>query len=31
MTVELAEEKGLKVDVEGFEKAFEEHQAKSRA
>lgn len=31
MTVELATEKGLKVDVEGFQKAFEEHQAKSRA
>ncbi len=31
MTVELAEEKGLKVDEAGFAKAFEEHQAKSRA
>lgn len=31
MTVELAAEKGLQVDVEGFNKAFEEHQAKSRA
>jgi len=31
MTVELAEEKGLKVDEEWFKKAFEEHQAKSRA
>ena len=31
MTVELALEKWLKVDEKGFEKAFEEHQAKSRA
>jgi len=31
MTVELAIEKWLKVDEEGFNKAFEEHQAKSRA
>jgi len=31
MTVELAEEQGLKVDEEGFKKAFEQHQAKSRA
>ena len=31
MTVELATEKGLKVDEEGFEKAFADHQAKSRA
>jgi alanyl-tRNA synthetase len=31
MTVELAEERGLTVDTEGFKKAFEEHQAKSRA
>ncbi len=31
MTVELAQEKGLKVDEAGFAKAFEEHQAKSRA
>ncbi len=31
MTVELANEKGLKVDETGFAKAFEEHQAKSRA
>ncbi|MDC0506217.1 alanine--tRNA ligase-related protein, partial [Candidatus Gracilibacteria bacterium] len=31
MTIELAEERGLKVDEEGFKKAFEEHQAKSRA
>ena len=31
MTVELASEKWLKVDEEGFNKAFEEHQAKSRA
>jgi len=30
MTVELAEEKGLKVDKEGFDKAFKEHQEKSR-
>ena len=31
MTVELAEENWLKVDEEWFNKAFEEHQAKSRA
>ena len=31
MTVELALENWLKVDEEGFNKAFEEHQAKSRA
>ncbi|MDD3646675.1 MAG: alanine--tRNA ligase [Candidatus Gracilibacteria bacterium] len=31
MTVELAIEKGLSVDTEGFKKAFEDHQAKSRA
>lgn len=31
MTVELAEENGLKVDEAGFKKAFEAHQAKSRA
>ena len=31
MTVELATERGYKVDEEGFNKAFEEHQAKSRA
>lgn len=31
MTVELATERGYKVDKEGFNKAFEEHQAKSRA
>jgi alanyl-tRNA synthetase len=31
MTVELATEQGMKVDEEGFAKAFEEHQAKSRA
>lgn len=31
MTKELAEERGLTVDEEGFAKAFEEHQAKSRA
>ena len=30
MTQELAKEKGLTVDVEGFNKAFEEHQEKSR-
>jgi alanyl-tRNA synthetase len=30
MTMELAEEKGLKVDEAGFHKAFEEHQKKSR-
>jgi alanyl-tRNA synthetase len=31
MTVELATESNLKVDMDGFKKAFEEHQAKSRA
>jgi len=31
MTEELAKENELTVDKEGFEKAFEEHQAKSRA
>jgi len=31
MTRELAGENGLTVDEEGFQKAFEEHQAKSRA
>ncbi|MBC8532095.1 alanine--tRNA ligase [Gehongia tenuis] len=31
MTVELAKEKGLTVDVEGFEEAFKEHQKKSQA
>lgn len=31
MTVELAKEKGLKVDVEAFDKAFSEHQKKSHA
>jgi len=31
MTQELALENSLTVDVEGFQKAFEEHQAKSRA
>jgi alanyl-tRNA synthetase len=31
MTVELATEQWMKVDEEGFAKAFEEHQAKSRA
>ncbi|HRH93026.1 MAG TPA: alanine--tRNA ligase [Candidatus Peribacteria bacterium] len=31
MTVELAAEAKLKVDMAGFQKAFEEHQAKSRA
>jgi len=30
MTVELAEEQGLKVDEDGFQSAFEAHQAKSR-
>ncbi|MCH8518603.1 alanine--tRNA ligase [Candidatus Gracilibacteria bacterium] len=30
MTQELASEKGLKVDVEGFNQAFAEHQEKSR-
>ncbi len=30
MTIELAREKGLTVDVEGFAKAFEAHQEKSR-
>lgn len=31
LTVELANEKGFSVDEEGFKKAFEEHQEKSRA
>lgn len=31
MTQELAEEHGLRVDVEGFDAAFKEHQEKSRA
>lgn len=31
MTLELAEDNGITVDVEGFEKAFEEHQKKSQA
>lgn len=31
MTVELAKEAGLKVDTEGFDKAYKEHQAKSQA
>ncbi len=31
MTVELAREHGLKVDVEGFESAYKEHQQKSHA
>ena len=31
MTAELAEEHGLKVDHEGFDEAFREHQEKSRA
>ena len=31
MTIELAQEKGLKVNVEDFNKAFAEHQAKSHA
>jgi len=30
MTVELAEERGLKVDLEGFKKEFEKHQELSR-
>jgi alanyl-tRNA synthetase len=30
VTQEIAAERGLKVDVESFNKAFEEHQAKSR-
>lgn len=30
VTKELAEENGLKVDMEGFKKCFEEHQKKSR-
>ncbi len=30
MTEELAKENGLKVDMEGYQKLFEEHQAKSR-
>ena len=30
MTEELATESGLKVDLEGYQKLFEEHQAKSR-
>lgn len=31
MTAELCHEKGLDVDMKGYEKAFEEHQNKSRA
>lgn len=31
MTQELAEENGLKVDMEGYEKAYEKHQELSRA
>ncbi|NLL56114.1 MAG: alanine--tRNA ligase [Clostridiales bacterium] len=31
ITIELAKENGIIVDVEGFEKAFKEHQAKSQA
>ncbi len=31
MTVELAKEQGLKVDMEDFQKLFKEHQEKSRA
>lgn len=31
MTVELAKEKGYEVDLEGYEKAFSEHQKKSQA
>ena len=30
LTIELAEEKGLKVDIDGYEKKFKEHQEKSR-
>lgn len=30
MTIELAKEQGLTVDIAGFNKAFEEHQEKSR-
>lgn len=30
LTAELADEKGLKVDLSGFEKCFQEHQEKSR-
>ena len=30
MTIELANENNLKVDIEGFNKAFKEHQEKSR-
>jgi alanyl-tRNA synthetase len=31
MTKELAQERGLQIDEEGFKKAFEKHQEKSRA
>ena len=31
LTVELAQELGIEVDVDGFKQKFEEHQAKSRA
>lgn len=31
MTVELAKEKGYEVDIEGYDKAFSEHQKKSQA
>jgi len=31
MTQELAQENGLKVDIEGYEKAFKKHQEQSRA
>ena len=31
MTVELARENNIKVDIQGFEEAFKEHQAKSHA
>ena len=31
LTVELAKEKGLKVDTEGYKEKFKEHQEKSRA
>jgi alanyl-tRNA synthetase len=30
MTVELAQEKGLKVDIEGFQEAEKKHQELSR-
>lgn len=31
LTQELADENGLSIDMEGFEKAFQEHKALSRA